>query len=171
MKGLFTQTLLALIYWPWAKLKEFVSGLFSDDAEQTEKAQQGEGSGDGSGRLLPEASQEERVHDPNTEREKDIAFTRDAIAENAELYETSQPDLMADYSGDPGLFIEAAYHVDWPAVVGKYHDDTIYRILGDGGTNFDFPGHPNLKKTILAAVRTESAKRTPEPRATNGMVD
>jgi hypothetical protein len=52
MKGLFTQTLLALIYWPWAKLKEFLSGLFSDDAEQASEARQGKVSGDGSGRPL-----------------------------------------------------------------------------------------------------------------------
>ena len=103
-----------------------------------------------------------------TEHQKDVEFTRDAIAKHAELYETNQKALMEDYTGDPGLFIEAAYLVDWPAVVSRYSDKTMHRKLGHG-THLNFKGHDDLRRLITDAIDEVHAERSAGAPDRNGM--
>lgn len=93
-----------------------------------------------------------------------------AIRLHAELYETNQPAFMSELEEHEDAFIEAAYRVDWPAIVRGYDNATIHRIQGSG-TNFNFKGHPELRRMVAAAVAAESARRAPDAPATNGMAD
>lgn len=114
------------------------------------------------------APNDENVVPDKTERQKDVEFTRDAIAENAELYETNQVALMEDYTRQPDVFVEAAYLVDWPAVVSKYSDKTMHRVLGHG-TNLNFRGHDDLRWLIADAIDQVHAERSAGAPDRNGM--
>lgn len=111
------------------------------------------------------------VTDPEVYVTQDDADLQDkvkTITVNAERYEMNQEAMMAEYGKDKRLFIEAAYFVNWPDVVYKYSSETMHRILGSG-TNFNFKNRDDLKVSITAAVRAESARRSPDAPARNGM--
>ena len=90
------------------------------------------------------------------------------ITANAERYETDQPALMLEWASDRDLFVQAAYQVDWPAVLETYAPSTISRIM-DTGTNFNFKGHTDLKGQIYKALNAESAARTAPAPKDHGM--
>ena len=90
------------------------------------------------------------------------------ITANAERYETDQRAMMVAFDGDRELFVQAAYQVDWPAVLETYAPSTISRIMGTG-TNFNFKGHTDLKGQIYKALNAESARRSPPPPKNHGM--
>lgn len=100
---------------------------------------------------------------------RDLTSLTVRIADNAEHYEMNPEDMMKEYSKDKEAFVEAAKLVNWPNVVSEYSDDVLMNVLG-AGTEFNFKGHEDLLKDVLNAVRSESAKRAPKPRKTNGMV-
>ena len=91
-----------------------------------------------------------------------------SITANAEHYEADQRAMMVAFDGDRGLFVKAAYQVDWPAVLETYAPSTISRIM-DTGTNFNFKGHTDLKGQIYKALNAESAARTPPAPKNHGM--
>ena len=112
-------------------------------------------------------------HDKRT----DVEFTRDAIAKHAEFYEMNQQALVEDavrfIDGEPvvrPLFVKAAYLVNWPEVVAKYSQKTMYK-LGNHGTEFNFKGHKDLQRYIMDAVETEIANRSGPVPDSNGMGD
>jgi hypothetical protein len=160
MKGFVTQTLLALIYWPWAKLKEFVSGLFSDDAEQTEKAQQGEVSGDGSGHPLPEVSQEERVYDPaiGQVRKPPIGGHATRVYEGAAQFELNHALWKELSKDDQWSWEEAIREADHDQMVKFYSDDAL-RKIAEWGTLFAFSD--DVAASINDAAGREYSRRYP----------
>ena len=91
-----------------------------------------------------------------------------SITANAEHYEADQRALMLEWDSDRDLFVKAAYHVDWHAVIQAYDTSTISRIR-DTGTNFNFKGHTDLKGQIYKALNAESAARTPPAPKNHGM--
>lgn len=118
---------------------------------------------------------EVKPKDQKKEHQKNVEFTRDAIAKYAEMYEWNQVALIEDavkfIDGEPvvrPLFVEAAYLVDWSSVVAKYTQETMHK-LGAHGTEFNFKGHKDLQRYIMDAVHTESANRSGPAPDRNGM--
>ena len=91
------------------------------------------------------------------------------INARAQTFEMDQNAMVRLWNKNRKAFVEAAYQVDWPAVVSKYSNATVHKIMGSG-TSFNIKGQNRLRKMVADAVTEESAKRAPKPRATNGMV-
>lgn len=107
---------------------------------------------------------------PTPAMKSEIEQAESAIRLHAELYETNQTALMSEIEGHEDSFIEAAYNVDWPAIVREYTNDTITRIQGSG-TSFNFQGHGKLRRMIAAVVSAESARRAGKAPDRNGMAE
>lgn len=140
---------------------EWIKGLFVEPLSDAKPAP------------APTPAAPEVVADADTqkaERRKDIDFTAQAIAKHAEHYEMHQQDLYVDWSQNPDLFVEACFHVNWPAVVRQYSDKTMHRVLGSG-TNFNFKGRDSLRQLITAAIKAESAWRAPDAPGSHGMAE
>ena len=105
---------------------------------------------------------------PVDQQEEPLQSMISLITANAEIYEMDQRELMEAWNINNALFVEAAYLVDWAAVVRKYSGETIDRVLSSG-TNFNFKRHPDLQQYVSQAIAAESAARTPPAPKNHGM--
>jgi len=105
---------------------------------------------------------------PVDQQEEPLQSMISLITANAEIYEMDQRELMEAWNINNALFVEAAYLVDWAAVVRKYSGETIDRVLSSG-TNFNFKRHPGLQQYVSQAIAAESAARTPPAPKNHGM--
>jgi len=105
---------------------------------------------------------------PVDQQEEYLQLMISLITANAETYEMDRRELMEAWNINNALFVEAAYLVDWAAVVRKYSGETIDRVLSSG-TKFNFKRHPDLQQYVSQAIAAESAARTPPAPKNHGM--